>query len=404
MPSEQPREGTRAEGLVPTESLREAIEQCREMEDPHRYHMLCAKIMSRISCATAPEEPAQPQPRGEGDDLAARLEEKARAESDEFGNYHDRYAEGPALPEPPRIESAPARVDPSEVADTRTIEQKLEDWAHDLAHSRVFNGAAPVCREAAALIADLRQTCADQGAAYHALAERLAERSNRDFVACTAAGAEGVRMGVALAEATSGSCTCGRLQLVPEQHKPECPVYRPAQTAPPEQSGRVDGCQHDSTRVDGWLDDCCLRCGASGYFKDGHYVDPTGKQTKGHPSGKTLIWPERPRGEEARAYERELDRINAELRRGVPIDDLLGPAPPREEEAGVNPFNDTTGEGSPLTAGLFRRTVDQVGNLDARREAAPPRGEGEWRSDEEAQALIDAIKGEPAPEGEGEAS
>lgn len=93
--------------------------------------------------------------------------------------------------------------DPSEVADTRTIEQKLEDWAHDLAHSRVFNGAAPVCREAAALIADLRQTCADQGAAYHALAERLAERSNRDFVACTAAGAEGVRMGVALAEATS---------------------------------------------------------------------------------------------------------------------------------------------------------------------------------------------------------
>ena len=33
-----------------------------------------------------------------------------------------------------------------------------------------------------------------------------------------------------------------------------------------------------------------------------------------------------------------------------------------------------------------------------------PRGEGEWRSDEEAQALIDAIKGEPAPEGEGEAS
>ena len=51
------------------------------------------------------------------------------------------------------------------------------------------------------------------------------------------------------------------------------------------------------------------------------------------------------------------------------------PEQPREEEARVNPFNDTTGEGSPLTADLFRRTVDQVGNLDARREAAPPRGE-----------------------------
>ena len=211
--------------------------KCGHSESDHGERHDFSEFCGRCNCTMFVPAP----PRGEGDDLAARLEEKARAESDEFGNYHDRYAEGPALPEPPRIESAPARVDPSEVADTRTIEQKLEDWAHDLAHSRVFNGAAPVCREAAALIADLRQTCADQGAAYHALAERLAERSNRDFVACTAAGAEGVRMGVALAEATSGSCTCGRLQLVPEQHKPECPVYRPAQTAPPEQSGRVDG-------------------------------------------------------------------------------------------------------------------------------------------------------------------
>lgn len=80
-------------------------------------------------------------------------------------------------------------VDPSEVADTRTIEQKLEDWAHDLAHSRVFNGAAPVCREAAALIADLRQTCADQGAAYMALAERLRASSEGEarFAAAVAA-------------------------------------------------------------------------------------------------------------------------------------------------------------------------------------------------------------------------
>ena len=50
-------------------------------------------------------------------------------------------------------------------------------------------------------------------------------------------------------------------------------------------------CRHDSTRVDGWLDDHCLRCGSAGYFKDGRYVDPTGKPSKGHPSGKTLIWP-----------------------------------------------------------------------------------------------------------------
>lgn len=85
-------------------------------------------------------------------------------------------------------------------------------------------------------------------------------------------------------------------------------LVRPASTIPSEQpreGTRGEGCQHDSTRVDGWLDDCCLRCGASGYFKDGHYVDPTGKQTMGHPSGKTLIWPEpaqpeQPRGEEAR--------------------------------------------------------------------------------------------------------
>lgn len=55
-------------------------------------------------------------------------------------------------------------------------------------------------------------------------------------------------------------------------------------------------CRHDSTRVDGWLDDHCLRCGSAGYFKDGRYVDPTGKPSKGHPSGKTLIWPAQSEG------------------------------------------------------------------------------------------------------------
>jgi DNA-binding XRE family transcriptional regulator len=42
-------------------------------------------------------------------------------------------------------------------------------------------------------------------------------------------------------------------------------------------------CQHDSTRVDGLLDDCCLKCGVSGYWHRGHRHDV------GHPSGKVLI-------------------------------------------------------------------------------------------------------------------
>lgn len=46
---------------------------------------------------------------------------------------------------------------------------------------------------------------------------------------------------------------------------------------------------HDSLRVDGWLDTCCLRCGADGYWRDGDRIDPAGRATEIHPSGKTLV-------------------------------------------------------------------------------------------------------------------
>lgn len=42
-------------------------------------------------------------------------------------------------------------------------------------------------------------------------------------------------------------------------------------------------CRHDSTRRDGTLDNCCLRCGADGYWHYGHRHD------RPHPSGKTLF-------------------------------------------------------------------------------------------------------------------
>jgi hypothetical protein len=58
-------------------------------------------------------------------------------------------------------------------------------------------------------------------------------------------------------------------------------------TAGPAQARRH--CTHDSTRVDGFLDDHCLRCGRDGYWQNGIEANPAGRQTKGHPSGKTLL-------------------------------------------------------------------------------------------------------------------
>lgn len=49
-------------------------------------------------------------------------------------------------------------------------------------------------------------------------------------------------------------------------------------------------CSHDSTRLDGLLDNCCLRCGADGYWRDGGSVDPAAAQERElHPSGKMLL-------------------------------------------------------------------------------------------------------------------
>jgi hypothetical protein len=42
-------------------------------------------------------------------------------------------------------------------------------------------------------------------------------------------------------------------------------------------------CLHDSERVDGTFDSCCLKCGVEGYWHDGHRHD------KVHPSGKILF-------------------------------------------------------------------------------------------------------------------
>jgi hypothetical protein len=51
--------------------------------------------------------------------------------------------------------------------------------------------------------------------------------------------------------------------------------------AAPAAARRCD--EHDSTRGDGTLDDHCLRCGADGYWHDGHRHD------RPHPSGKILL-------------------------------------------------------------------------------------------------------------------
>ena len=51
----------------------------------------------------------------------------------------------------------------------------------------------------------------------------------------------------------------------------------------PAQRERGGPCRHDSTRVDGTLDCHCLRCGADGYWHNGHRHD------RDHPSGKVLF-------------------------------------------------------------------------------------------------------------------
>lgn len=50
-------------------------------------------------------------------------------------------------------------------------------------------------------------------------------------------------------------------------------------------SGPVEAvpCRHDSSRRDGSLDSCCLRCGADGYWHFGHRHDRV------HPGGKVLF-------------------------------------------------------------------------------------------------------------------
>ena len=48
-------------------------------------------------------------------------------------------------------------------------------------------------------------------------------------------------------------------------------------------SGAASPCRHDSIRLDGLLDNVCMRCGADGYWHDGHRHDVT------HASGKILF-------------------------------------------------------------------------------------------------------------------
>jgi hypothetical protein len=57
-------------------------------------------------------------------------------------------------------------------------------------------------------------------------------------------------------------------------------------------SPRARDCVHESTRVDGSLDDHCLRCGVAGYWHAGHRHDLR------HPSGKILLTIECPAGAE----------------------------------------------------------------------------------------------------------
>jgi hypothetical protein len=44
-------------------------------------------------------------------------------------------------------------------------------------------------------------------------------------------------------------------------------------------------CDHDSKRLDGYLDEHCLRCGMSGYWRRGKLV----VEVDIHPSGKPLV-------------------------------------------------------------------------------------------------------------------
>lgn len=47
--SRQSGGGPAPEVAVPESAIREAMERTKDMEDPHRYHTLCAKLMSAIS-------------------------------------------------------------------------------------------------------------------------------------------------------------------------------------------------------------------------------------------------------------------------------------------------------------------------------------------------------------------
>lgn len=96
--------------------------------------------------------------------------------------------------------------------------------------------------------------------------------------------------------------------------------------------------EHDSARVDGWLDSHCLRCGADGYWREGVRF----AEVDIHPSGKVLIRPadgEQPSGKPitARHVGPVSDGLTAEQACGL-IDfvtranrDRSGPPPTREQ-------------------------------------------------------------------------
>jgi hypothetical protein len=51
-------------------------------------------------------------------------------------------------------------------------------------------------------------------------------------------------------------------------------------------------CVHDSLRLDGWLDTCCMNCGADGYWFEGKPAEYAAEtKARIHPSGKILLWP-----------------------------------------------------------------------------------------------------------------
>jgi hypothetical protein len=79
MPSEQPREGTRAEAVQALRDMREDWQWCAD--DQERMDAIkrgCLRNVAALDEAIAALAPAQPeQPRGEEDDLATRLEDLA---------------------------------------------------------------------------------------------------------------------------------------------------------------------------------------------------------------------------------------------------------------------------------------------------------------------------------------